>query len=196
MSININKAIKKQNSSYKRFIAAMFFVFIMLPFLLFISKQFNIFFLAYLAIIEILILLAIAVKKSGNTLEYEVDTYRLKVYQGFPSKELNMLCEKIDIVHAEGEGSNIQLILITKSKMRNRSLKRVDAKFLKEYPYAGSHYGRLKKDNLETDYYYTVIKTGGYKKFSLLNELYKASTNGFFTEEAIEQIKIYRNSKM
>lgn len=194
--MNINKAVKKQNSSYKRFILCMFFVFIILPFLLFISKQFNVFFLMYLILIEILILVSIAARKNNNTLEYDIDKYRIKVYQGFPEKELNMLFKTVEIIHAEGENADMQLIIISKAKMRNRMAKIIDAVFLREYPNAGVYYGRLKRNNSDEKYYYSVIKTGGFKKFSLLNELYKASTNVFFTEEAILQIKLYRNSKV
>lgn len=194
--MDINKAIKKQNSSYKKFVIGMGFVFVILPFCMIISKQINVFFLAYLIVIQILILLSICIKKSSNTLKYDVDTLRLKVKAGFPGKELSLLCEKIDVIHAEGTGSNMKLVLISKSKMRNKMVRPIDADFLKGYPYAGYHYGRLKKNNPESEYYYTVIKTGGYKKYPLLNQLYKACTGAFFTEEAIEQIKIYRNSKV
>lgn len=194
--MDVNKAIKKQNSSYKRFIIGMGFVFVILPFSMFISRQINLFFLVYLAVIEILVLLSIGVKINYNTLKYEVDAYRLKIKTGFPGSELNLLCQKVDVIHAEGTGLNMQLIFISKSKLRNRLIKPVDADFLKEYPYAGYHYGRLKKSNPESDYYFTVIKYGGYKKYPLLNELYKACTGAYFTEEAIKQIKIYRNSKV
>lgn len=194
--MDINKAIKKQNSSFKRFVVGMSFVFVILPISMFISRQINIFFLVYLAVIEIMILISIGIKKNNITLNYEVDTYRIKVKTGFPKSELNLLCEKVDVIHAEGTASNMQLILISKSKLRNKMLKPVDADFLKEYPYAGYHYGRLKKNNPENEYYYTVIKYGGYKKFPLLDELYKACTRAYFTEEAIQQIKIYRNSEM
>lgn len=194
--MDINKAIKKQNASYKRFIVGMSFVFVILPFSMFISRQFSLFFLVYLVVIEILVLLSIGIKINYNTLKYEVDAYKLKIKTGFPGSELNILCQKVDVIHAEGTGANMQLIFISKSRLRNKLIKPVDAEFLKEYPYAGYHYGRLKKNNPENEFYFTVIKYGGYKKFLLLNELYKACTGAFFTEEAISQIKIYRNSKV
>ena len=66
--MNINKAIKKQNSSYKRFVLIMGFIFLSLG--LVISGAFNLFFIAYLAIIEVLIII-ILVKKDGKSLSYE-----------------------------------------------------------------------------------------------------------------------------
>lgn len=192
-NMNINKAIKKQRASYKRSMIAMIFILIILPVIWYLSGQINIFFFIYLFVIELLILAAMSFKTKVQVLSYEVDKYSIKITIGFPKKDINLLCEKIDIIHAESSGSDIKLILITKSITRNRFVRKIDIDFLRRYPYAGYHYGRFKKNNPENEYFYTVISTGGYKKYKLLDELYKSCTGAFFTEEAIAKIKEYRN---
>ena len=191
--MNINKAIKKQRASYKRSMIVMTFILILLPTVWYLSRQINIFFFVYLFITELFILSAMIFKTRIEVLNYEVDKYRIKLIVGFPKKCINLICKKIDIIHAEGSGRDMKLILITKSTTRSRFIREIDINFLRKYPYAGYHYGRFKKNNPENNYFYTVISTGGYKKYKLLDEMYKACTGAFYTEEAIVQIKEYRN---
>ncbi|MDF2505265.1 hypothetical protein [Clostridium sp.] len=191
--MNINKAIKKQRASYKRSIIVMIFVIVILPTAWYLSQQINIFFFIYLMMIEMLILLAMAYRTKNEYLKYKIDKCKIQISLGFPKIEMNFLCKKVDIIHAESFGKDMKLILITKSTTRSRFIKKVDIDFLRRYPYAGYHYGRFKKNNPEYEYFYTVVSTGGYKKYKLLDELYKSCTGAFFTEEAIVQIKEYRN---
>lgn len=191
--MNINKAIKKQRASYKRSIIVMTFILVLLPTVWYLSQQINIFFFIYLFITEAFIISAMIYKTRIEVLYYNVDKYRIKLTVGFPKKDINLLCKKVEIIHAEGSEKDMKLILITKSAIRSRYIKKIDVDFLRRYPYAGYHYGRFKKNNPENDYFYTVVLTGGYKKYKLLDELYKSCTAAFFTEEAIEKIKEYRN---
>ncbi|AJA46367.1 hypothetical protein CPAST_c02670 [Clostridium pasteurianum DSM 525 = ATCC 6013] len=191
--MSIDKAIKKQRASYRRSMIAMSFILVFLPLVWYLSEQINIFFFVYLSLIEIFILTAMIFKTKIQVLTYEIDRYKIKISIGFPKKDIKLLCEKVDIIHAEGSEKDMRVVLITKATTRSRFIRKVDANFLKRYPYAGYHYGRFKKNNPESNYFYTVISTGGYKKYKLLNELYKSCTSAFFTEEAILQIKEYRN---
>lgn len=191
--MSIDKAIKKQRASYRRSMIAMSFILVFLPLVWYLSEQINIFFFVYLSLIEIFILTAMIFKTKIQVLTYEIDRYKIKISIGFPKKDIKLLCEKVDIIHAEGSEKDMRVVLITKVTTRSRFIRKVDANFLKRYPYAGYHYGRFKKSNPESNYFYTVISTGGYKKYKLLNELYKSCTSAFFTEEAILQIKEYRN---
>lgn len=193
MSISINKAIKKQRASYRRSVIAMSFILIFLPLIWCLSGQINIFFFIYLSLIEIFILTAMVFKAKVESLSYEIDRYRIRISIGFPKKDIKLLCEKVDIIHAEGNEKDMRVVLITKSTTRNRFIRKIDINFLKRYPYAGYHYGRFKKNNPESNYFYAVIITGGYKKYKLLDELYKSCTGAFFTEEAVLRIKEYRN---
>lgn len=191
--MSINKAIKKQRSAYMKSMIAMLFILIVLPFIWYLSDQINIFFCIYLSIIELFILTAMLFRTKIESLTYEIDRYEIKIGIGFPKNYIKLLCDKVDIIHAEGYEKDMRVVLITKSITRNRFIRKVNANFLKRYPYAGYHYGRFKKNNPESDYFYTVIATGGYKKYKLLDELYKSCTGAFFTDEAILQIKEYRN---
>lgn len=191
--MNIDKAIKKQNAKVKRFVVVMLSVFIILPIILYVSKQINIFFIIYLLLIEALILLFITYKVISNELKYKIDSYRIKVIFGFPKKDLRMFSQKVQLVHAENNNYDIKLILIGKDRIRNQYVKPIEINFLKANPYVGYYYSKLKKSNPENEYFYTVIRSGGYKKYPLLNELYKYCTNSTFTDEAIDQIKKYRN---
>jgi hypothetical protein len=193
MLMNIDKAIKKQRSRYKRFLVAMNMLIIALPVFLYFSRQINTFFVIYLIIIEVLIILFEAFEINSESLSYEVDTNKIKITTGFPPKLISIPREKIELIHAEGNNIDMHLVLICKAKLRNRCVKPVDIYFLKNYPYAGYHYGKLKKRNLEQEYFYAIIKTGGYKKYSLLNEIYKGCPTATFTEESIAKIKEYRN---
>lgn len=191
--MDINKAIKKQRFSCIRALTAMGFIFIILPLILYLSRQINIFLLLYLIVVEIFILCAMIFKIRNEILDYQVDKYAIKITIGFPKKYINLYCKKIDIIHAEGSDKDMRIIFITKSVTRSRFVRKIDIDFLRLYPYAGYHYGRLKKNEPENEYFYTVISTGGYKKYKLLDELYKYCTGAFFTEEAITEIKKYRN---
>lgn len=191
--MNINKAVKKQRASYKRSMIVMMFILVLLPTVWYLSQQINIFFFIYLFIIEVFILSAMMYKTRIEVLYYNVDKYRIKLTVGFPKKDINLLCKKVDIIHAEGSEKDMKIIILTKSAIRSRYIKKIDIDFLRRYPYAGYHYGRFKKNNPENEYFYTVVSTGGYKKYKLLDELYKSCTAAFFTEEAIVKIKEYRN---
>lgn len=191
--MNIDKAIKKQTGHYKRFVVAICLLLLFLPIMLYISGQTNIFFIIYLSALEMLILFFLAFMANKETLDYKVDIYKIVVSIGFPEKNISLSCEKVELVHAEGTGQDMKLVLIGKSKLRNKYVKPIDIKFLMENPYAGYYYGRLKKKNPEIQYFYTIIKAGGYKKYSLLNEIYIGCTGLSFTEEAITKIKEYRN---
>ncbi len=191
--MNIDKAIKKQIARYKRFVVAICLLFLFLPIILYMSGQTNIFFIIYLSVLEMLILLFLVFMKNNQVLDYKVDVYKIRITIGFPKKTISLPCEKVELVHAEGNGKDMKLVLLGKSKLRNKYVRPIDINFLKENPYAGYYYGKLKKKNPEIQYFYTIIKTGGYKKYPLLNEIYKDCASLPFTEEAIAKIKEYRN---
>ncbi len=60
--MDIDKVLKKQRKSYKRFMLSMGFIFIILPIVLLIAKQINIFFIIYLCVIESLILFSVLMR--------------------------------------------------------------------------------------------------------------------------------------
>jgi hypothetical protein len=193
--MNINKAIKKQKFRYNIFKLAMLFIFIFLPLSLLLLKSIHIIIIIYLCIIEMLILISLAYVKNGDYLEFKIDNVAVKIKWGFPIRDVTLFSEKIVLVHADGKDKNIDVILISKVKLRNKIMKNIDDVFLENYPLVAEQFNRIRKVNPQNDYFYFIIKSGGYKKFVFLDELYKCSTSAFYTKETISEIKLYRNSK-
>lgn len=103
-----------------------------------------------------------------------------------------IICRKVSFVHIEGKGKNLEVIIITKSKFRNEKIYPIDINFFKKYPYVAQMCTKIKIENPEQTYFYTIIKHGGYKKYVLLDDLYKSCVEAIFSDEAIEKIKEYR----
>lgn len=191
--MDINKAIRKQNKSYKRFMLSMCFIFFILPFALLIANKFDVFFLTYLAIIELLILTTIVITINAGYLKYDYDNYKIKIKQGLFKVEFNLVCNKVVLVHTEGDGTQFNIILLTTSRFRNKKIKLIDQEFLKNNSYVAHHYYKLKKQHPEEEYYYFIITKGGFIKYKLLDTIYKSCVSAVYTEEAIEKIKEFRS---
>lgn len=187
--MNLNKVIRKQNAASNRFTFSMCLIFFALPVALILSHQANILFVLYLVTIELLIILAVLARMNSELFYFKYDGYRIKVKDGLFKQMSSIVCEKVNLVHAEKEDKDIRIIIITKTKFRNKYLRSIGANFLKRYPCAGYHYSRMKKLYPENHYYYLVFRNGGYKKYLFLNELFKQCVHADFTDEAIEQIK-------
>jgi hypothetical protein len=151
-----------------------------------------VFFLAYLAIIELLILITIIITINVGYLKYDYDSYKIKVKQGLFKVEYNIVCSKVVLVHTEGDGAQFNIILLTTSRFRNKKIKPIDQDFLKNNSYVAHHYYKLKKQHPEDEYYYININKGGFVKFRLLDTIYKSCVSSIYTENAIEKIKEYR----
>ncbi|MDF2884292.1 MAG: hypothetical protein K0R54_4859 [Clostridiaceae bacterium] len=192
--MNINKAIRKQKKSYKRFMLSMCFIFLLLPVFLFLFKSFKIFYIVYLIIIETLILTAMLIRSNNETLKFEYNNYRLKINQGRIRQELNIVCEKVVYVHTEkiDNGEDFNIYLICSSKFRSKRLFPISLNFLKDHPYISYYYSKIKKQYPEKQYYYTAIKRGGLIKYILLDVIYKSCVYAEYSEDAIEKIKRYR----
>lgn len=198
--MNIDKAIRKQKKSYKRFLLSMCFIFFALPAILILSKKVYIFYIIYLIIIESLILMSIFIRISNESLKFKNDGYRLKISIGINNKKVNIITEKVSLVHVEdilsdkGEVIDFKIILIAGSKFRSDRMLPISINFLKKYSYIAYHYNRIKVMQPEDNYYYTIIKRGGLNKYPLLDIIYKTCVYSYFTGEAIEKIKIYREN--
>jgi hypothetical protein len=190
--MDLNKAIRKQKKSYVRFLLSMCFIFLFLPLMLFISKKITPFLLIYLGIIEVLIMFAVVIRISYEGLKFNYDQYKLKIKEGFFGEKINIICDKVALVHTEGQVDALEIIIITTSRFRNKKIKAVNLEFLRQYPYVNYHYYRIKKQFPENNYYYIIITKGGYHKYELLNKIFISCVYGFFTEEAIDTIKKYR----
>lgn len=190
--MDINKAIRKQEKSHKRFLFFLGFIFFALPLLLAILRRFQLFFLLYLLIIELLILATIFVSINYNFLKYSVDGYKLKLKFRRFGEEYNILCDKVALVHVEGKGPEMSIVLLTTSRFRNKRINEVDEVFLGKYAYLSHHYYRIKKMNAELDYFYIIITKGYYHKYRMLDLIYRNCVKAYYTEETVEKIKEYR----
>ncbi|MDT8715601.1 hypothetical protein IAI10_02875 [Clostridium sp. 19966] len=189
--MDINKAIKKQHSSYKRFMLIMCFIFFALPVIMFLAQKINIFFIAYLFIIELLIICAIIIRMDTEKLDYDIKSGRLKITQGLKKRQYNIFWEKVAYVHAKKneEKKNIDIVILTTTKSRNKHIRPVSKEFLKRNAQVSYEYNKLKTINPEENYYYMIISRGGNIKYKLLTDIYKVCVKAKYSKEAIEVMK-------
>ncbi|MPQ30005.1 hypothetical protein E4V42_00910 [Clostridium estertheticum] len=190
--MNINKAIRKQKKTYKRFMLSMCFIFVLLPIALMISNIMSMFFIIYLICIEIMITFVLLLRINEEYIDFKQNGYKISIWCGITRVKFIIICKKVDLVHTEGHGRNLKIIIITKSGFRNKRIRPVDINFFMKYPYVAKMYIEIKTQNLEKTYYYLVINNGGFRKYSLLNDLYKTCNQAVFSDDAIENIKEYR----
>ncbi|KAJ49150.1 putative integral membrane protein [Clostridium tetanomorphum] len=195
--MDMNKAIRKQKKSYKRFMLIMSFIFFILPIVLILTKIITMFYIVYLVVIECLIIIAIMAKINAESLKFNYDGYKIKVLSGIRREQVNITCNRVVFVHAEDVKSSIEkdffIVLISDSKFRSKKMLPINEKFLKMYPYAAFYYKKIKILNPEKEYFFTIIKRGKLYKYELLDNIYKSCVYAIFTDEAIEKIKEYRN---
>lgn len=189
--MDIDKVLKKQKKSYKRFMLSMGFIFIVLPTVLFITRQINIFFIIYLGIVEGLIFFSVVIRYNEEYLKFEVyeDKMVIAILGGRIKYKIH--CNKVVIIHTIPQEKYFDILIITKSKFRNKRLRIVTNKVLDRFPDIGKHYTKVKMPN-DGDYYYFVVKRGGIKKYMLLDLIFKYCVSAVFTENAIMHIKEYR----
>ncbi len=189
--MDIDKVLKKQRKSYKRFMLSMGFIFIILPVVLLITKQINIFFISYLCVIESLILISVLARYNEEYLKFEVyeDKILIAILGGRIKYKIHY--SKVAIIHTIPQERYFDILIITKSKFRNKRMRIVTNKVLEKFPGIGKHYVKVKMPN-DGDYYYFILKRGGIKKYMLLDLLFKYCVSAIFTENAIKHIKEYR----
>ncbi|MFU0824876.1 hypothetical protein [Clostridium sp.] len=188
--MNINKAIRKQKKSIKRFMLSMGFIFILLPTAAYVSKISSLFLLIYLILIEVFIIAVVLVRLNRETLKFQYVS-RLKIQNGILGDNYSIECNKVRAVHSINRGKALEIVVILKSRFRNKNIKKVDSNFLKNNSWADIYCKDIKEDS-KTEYYYIIINRGGYIKYKFLDSLYRNCTRADFTEEAIKRIKEYR----
>lgn len=189
--MDINKAIKKQKKSYKRFVLFHSFVFFILPLIMVISGKVTLFILSYLLLIELVILFSLTIRINKEAFKYEYKDNKLKVKTGLFKNWYYLNCDKVSMIHTEEYEGDIQIIIITKSKFRSRYIKPLDIEFLQKHAYVSHVYNRMKVMNPETIFYYTIVKNGGFLKYRLLLDMYKGCVGAFHSEATIKDIKLW-----
>ncbi len=198
--MNIDKAIRKQKKSYKIFMLSMCFIFCVMPTALILARKFNIFYIIYLIVLEVLIFLAIIIRINNEFLKFSYDGYKLKLKMGIRRAKLSIICDKVVLVHVENyiskyrDNPNFRIIILSTSKFRNDRMILVHKEFLKRHSYVAHQYNKMKILHPENTFYYTIIKRGELNKYPLLDTIYKSCVYAHFTEETIERIKYYREN--
>jgi hypothetical protein len=192
--MDINKAIRKQEKSHKRFLFFLGFIFFAMPLVLYLTQRFNLFFFIYLTIIELLILSAILVSMDNNYIKYSVDGYKIKLSFRRFGEEFSITCDKVALVHAEGSNQEMNIVMLMTSKFRNKRINAVDEEFVIKNQYLSHYYYKMKKLNPEINYFFIVITKGYYHKYRLLDMIYRNCVKAYYTEETVEKIKEYRRS--
>ena len=190
--MKILKALKKERKHKKYFFILMSTIFILLPLIAFLSQIKSVFLWSYLGLIESLIIVECINKLNYYNLKFSCINSKLKFKSGLFSSESVILCDKVVIVHTDKFKEEMDIILISNVKFRNKYLKPVSKDFLKKYPEASEEYIRIKKINPEDNYYFQLIRRGALKKYILLDEIYKNCVRASYTASAIENIKIAR----
>ncbi|NLZ33510.1 MAG: hypothetical protein GX889_01085 [Clostridiales bacterium] len=190
--MKIEKALKKEQKSIKRFYILMFLLFVTLPLVFLISQVKSLFIMIYLYSLEILIIISCISKANYHNLKFTAKNNKLKFKSGLFGKEAILLCDKVVLVHTNKVGEDLNIVLVSTSKFRNNYLKPITKIFMKKYPEASSSYIKIKKNKPEEIYYFQVIKRGALKKSILLDEIFKNCVKAQYTASAIENIKIAR----
>ena len=193
--MKIDKALKKQKRSNKIFIISMFFLAIFLPIITYLS-YINIFtVISFLFVIEFLIFIAIMGKINSFTLNFVCANNKLKFSTGLFLPYIYIQCDKVAIVHTNKKNEEMEIVIVTRGKFKNKKMRPINKGFLKEYKEVADEYMRLKKVNSNSVYYFKVIKNGELNKYILLDSIYRNCVNATYTTSAIENIKIARGQK-
>jgi heme/copper-type cytochrome/quinol oxidase subunit 4 len=187
--MSINKAIRKQKQSYIRFMLAMCFIFFIMPLSLYFSRKLTLFFIIYLIVIEIMVLLSVFLRMHTEKLKFSCEDEKLRIRDGLFRRGYVLACDKVVLVHTEKQDDDIQIVLVTSSRFRNKKIKEIDLEFLRKHAYLSHEYTRIKKIYPENNYYYILVKNGGYNKYKLLSEIYKNCVRANYTDDTVENIK-------
>lgn len=190
--MKIEKALKKEETEKKIFFILMTFLFIMIPLVTYLAGLKSIFIWTYVIIINFLIVIAILIKINYHRLKFKYIPNRLRIKTSLFLKESIIICDKVAVVHTNKNKEELEIIIITTMKFKNRQLKPITPGFIKKYPEASEQYLRVKKLNPENVYYFQVIRRGALRKYILLDVIYKNCVMATYTSSAIENIKISR----
>lgn len=190
--MKIEKALKKQRMYNKLFIVFMFFLAIFLPIITYLAYVNTFTIVAFLILIELLIFIAIIRKANSCTLKFVCANNKLKFSTGLFSSYAYIQCDRVAIVHTNKEREEMEIIIVTRGKIKNQKMKPINKEFVKKYEEAAVEYKRLKTINKDMVYYFKIIKNGELKKYILLDNIYRNCVNSIYTYSAIENIKIAR----
>ena len=193
--MKIEKALKKQRMYNKLFIVFMFFLAIFLPIITYLAYVNTFTIVAFLILIELLIFIAIIRKANSCTLKFVCANNKLKFSTGLFSSYAYIQCDRVAIVHTNKEREEMEIIIVTRGKVKNQKMKPINKEFIKKYEEAAVEYRRLKRIDKDIVCYFKVIRNGELKKYILLDNIYRNCVNATYTTSAIDNIKIARGQK-
>ncbi|MCR4943536.1 MAG: hypothetical protein K5986_03605 [Clostridium sp.] len=194
--MDIYKALKKEKAEKKIMYIILGIIAIILPIAVFLTGLTSFFYLTCLFFLEFLIFLSVISITGNYTLKFSCSNNRLKIKSGLLSKESLMLCDKVVLVHTEKMEEEMEVIILTTVKFRNRSLKPIMKGFLKRYPKVAKELEKIKMNNEDEVYYFQVIRRGGLNKYMLLDTVYKNCVKAVYTDDCIKNIKIARGQTL
>lgn len=190
--MKIDKALKKQKKYKKIFFIFMFILAVMLPIITYLAYIDSLYIWLFLIIIEGLIILSIINKINYYKLQFIYSNNKLKFKSGLFASESLILCDKVAIVHTIKRNEEIDIIIITTKKFRNKKLKPLSKIIIEKHQEIAKEIEKLRKINPDNVYYFQVIKRGALTKYLILDVIYKNCVNASYTYSAIENIKIAR----
>ena len=166
--MKIEKALKKQNFYNKIFYSLMVFLGIFLPLCTYLSYINSTILVIFLAIIEILICIALINKVNKSYLKFFCYNNKLKFRNGICSTYSLVQCDKVAIVHTNKSNENLEIIIITSIRSKNKKLKLISKDFINKNKEVADEYIRIKKIRNDAAYYFQVINCGELNKYILL----------------------------
>lgn len=194
--MNIYKALKKEKADIKKVCVILIVIAVILPIAVFLSGLTTRFYLISLLLLEMLNVLAIISFINGYALKFSCSNNKLKIKSGLFGTEGLIICDKVALVHTENMEENMEIIIISSIKLRNKGVRPVVDGFLKRYPKVEEEYRRLKINNKDTIYYFQIVRRGGLYKYMLLDVIYKNCVRAVYTSECIQNIKIARGQTL
>lgn len=191
--MNIDKAIRKQNKSLKRFLFSSCLVFLLILLILIFLPGIYTEFKIILIFLQIIILILISGRLEDKWLRYVVNENKILVKTGLINATTVIRKNKVLLVHTKDKNKDMKIIIIIESKVKKRNFIEVNKKFLSENKELYKYLQNLKEKNPSRKYFYTIIYNGGFCKYKFLNDVYINCDKAFFTDKVIENIKLYRN---
>lgn len=188
--MKIEKAIKKQNRTYKWFYIIMSLIFLLFPLAVFMTETTTMFVLSYLMFIEIFIIFSLLLISNKFKIKYSCRNNKLKIKCGWLGKANVIFCDKVTLVHTENKNDDMQIIIVTSTK--GRFLKPITKNFFAKHTLAAAEYKKIKILYPDNVYYYTIIRHGGLEKYLLLDIIYRNCVKANYSSISIENIKIAR----
>lgn len=191
--MSTDKAIKKHKKSFHRFLLLMSFIFLALFLIMYIFEVHTIYIVVYFILMELIIVTAILLRVDGEYLRFQNENYKIIIKNRIISGKINLQCDKVVLVHALPEEKDWSILIITKTKSRDKNFMLMDNIFFYKYPELVRFYNEIIYQRTDKDLYYLIIKNASVKKYELLDLIYKNCASGVFTVNAIEEISKYRN---